>query len=314
MDEMLMDLFKEEEELAKKIQEAKNQKDWKQVEKLKLDLVAFYVHYGEHFKMSDRANPDEAMYFLEKARKMIPNHAIANYRLAHLYYRQNLFEKAALHFRTAIDSTTPTTLNDIQSYLAHLFLANSGILIAKTIVPSIEKWQVKSNVEDDPLVEKYRHELLVTSEKTMDRLFYRKVSRTREELIPSEDHFILMDENPNDTVLLIIDEEGAYHIKLGEKIKRIHFVDFLLIYTILMSDKPVTNEVICEKLFNFNDPDREYIPNETKIRRELSRLKEEIPFWDEIMETSQIGRKTGRSLNQGMKFFVLCKVWDQLPE
>jgi tetratricopeptide (TPR) repeat protein len=304
MVEMLMDIFKEEEELAKKIQEAKKQKDWKQVKKLKLDLVSFYVHYGEHFKMSDRANPDEAMYFLEKAVKMVPNHAIANYRLAHLYYRQNLYEKAALHFRTAIDSSTPTTLNDIQSYLAHLFLANSGILIAKNIVPSIEKWQVKSNVEDDPLVEKYRHELLVTSEKTMDRLFYQKVTRTQEELIPYEDHFILMDENPNDTVLLIIDEAGAYHIKLGEIIKRIHFVDFLLIYTILMCETSITNERICEKLFNYNDPEHgEYIPNETKIRRELSRLKEEIPFWDELIETRQIGKKKRPKFKTGHKIF-----------
>lgn len=315
MVEILIDLFKEEEELTKKIHEAKKSRDWKQVKKLKLDLVAFYVHYGEHFKMSDSANPDEAIYFLGKALKLVSNHAIANYRLAHLYYQKNLYEKAALHFRNAIDSNIPAPLNDSQTYLAHLFLANSGILIAKNIVPSIEKLQLISCVEDDPLVEKYRHELLVTSEKTLDRLFYRKVTRTEEELIPYEGHFILVDENPNDTILLIIDEAGAYYIKLGKKRKRIHFVDFILLYTILMSEKPITNERICEKLFNYNDPEHgEYNPNETKIRRELSRLNREIPFWDEFIETSQIGRKTGRILKQGMKLYVLCKVWDILPE
>lgn len=181
--------------------------------------------------------------------------------------------------------------------------------------PSIDELQVNSCVEDDPLIKKYQHELLVTSEKTIDRLFYRKVSITGEELIPYENHFIMIDENPNDTVLLIIDEAGAYYIKLGGERKRIYFVDFILIYTILMSENPITNEKICQKLFNYNDPDHgEYNPNETKIRRELSRLKEEIPFWDEIIETSQIGRKTGRKLKPGMNLFVLCKVWDQLPD
>lgn len=164
------------------------------------------------------------------------------------------------------------------------------------------------------LVEKYRHELLVTSEKTIDRLYYRKVSRTGEELIPYEDHFILMEENPEDTILLTIDEAGNYQIKLGEKMKRIHFVDFLLIYTILMSEKPVTNTMIFEKLFYYDDPDHKYIADEQNIRKEINRLKDEIPFWGTIIETSKIGRKTGRRLKHGLKFFVLCKVWDLLPD
>jgi tetratricopeptide (TPR) repeat protein len=311
---VLIEPYREEEKIRKEMQIARQLRDRRKSKELELQLVALYIKYGEHFKMSERPNSREAISFLKKALKMIPDHSIGNYRIAHLYYRSKNYENAALHFRNAIESKIPAPLNEIQTYLTQLFLANSGILIAKNIVPYMQELQDEGYVENHPLVEKYRHELLVTTEETIERLYYRKISKTREELIPYEEHTRLIENNPKDTVLLIIDEVGTYYIMLGKLLSKIHFVDFLLLYTILLSEKPVTNTNICEKLINYDDPDHNYEPNEDKIRKEISRLKEEISFWDEMIEDSQIGRKTARGLKQGLKFIVLCKVADQLPD
>ncbi|MBB6284494.1 tetratricopeptide repeat protein [Geobacillus subterraneus] len=49
-----------------------------------------------------RPDPKQAKLYLQKALRYNPFHALAHYRLAHIYYGENEYAKAVHHFDCAL--------------------------------------------------------------------------------------------------------------------------------------------------------------------------------------------------------------------
>src|SRR4051794_33486864 len=93
----------EEKKLKQLLREAKEDKVLK--EEVRGKLVSLYVHHGEYFKMNEMSDPKLAKDYLKKALQYQDDHPVANYRLAHLLYREGHYFDALTHFHKSIDGS-----------------------------------------------------------------------------------------------------------------------------------------------------------------------------------------------------------------
>lgn len=167
------------EETYRKARRAGNREE---EERCRKALVRHYVYFGEHYKLSDRPSPAEAKYWLRKALKLGGRHPLANYRDAHLLYRENEYEQAAWHFRKALDGTPEEGLNDSQALVAHAVLVNCGLLMANEALREVHFARDNAFRDlDAGLVDEYckkmlvdNEEMLSRSENLLERLMYKR--------------------------------------------------------------------------------------------------------------------------------------------
>jgi hypothetical protein len=303
--------YEEERELKRALRVAKDGRDRERQDKIKENLIKLYVKYGEYFKMSDYANPHEAIHLLEKAITMKPSHSIANYRLGHLYYRNEKYEKAIPYFHKGLNSDEPQPLTPTQAFLSNLFIANSAIHMTKQAVKKMETMQddMKINMDED-MIDSYRMEMDISSQETLDRLYFRKLTKDGESVISNERYINLLDFEVNG--LLLVKDGDRCSIKYGMNIAIINHTSFCIIYTILRSKDMITNTEIHEKLIGREMENT--IIEEDNIRQIFSRLRDVILFWDEVFDSGRVGRRTGRKLKPGIEYMILCNASDLFPD
>ncbi|ARP43120.1 hypothetical protein AB4J90_11525 [Geobacillus thermodenitrificans] len=86
------------------LEERRKEKDREKRREIEKKLISLYVYVGEYFKMS-RPDPKQAKLYLQKALRYNPSHAIANYRVAHIYYGEKEYAKAVYHFERAFGTS-----------------------------------------------------------------------------------------------------------------------------------------------------------------------------------------------------------------
>ncbi|WLR52745.1 hypothetical protein LC040_07585 [Bacillus tianshenii] len=299
--------IQQENQLKIAYNEALQAEDTNRSEMLKAQLVNLYVFHGENFKMSARPNKQMARNYLQKALRLSPKHAVANYRLAHLYYREHLFSLAVFYFERALKTGE---LNDTQKMLSYMFLSNCGFQIAKQALE--RKQELEGNCEleiDEDKVEQYEQEIFLTEPESLERLRYRIVTPDEKRIVSEERYYSYLDENSPETIYFILSDEGMY-IKYEGELRRLEVNKFWIAYVILKNDKWTGNTTILNIFRNSLTYHVDIHPD--NIRQHLSGLRRVLPFWDSIIEMKQEHRHVLRRRKKGLTYCILCRASDLL--
>ncbi|UTW69508.1 hypothetical protein KHA80_22565 [Anaerobacillus sp. HL2] len=100
-----------------------------------------------------------------------------------------------------------------------------------------------------------------------------------------------MRKTASNEVLLLITDHG-YEIRFGQGKKSLELPAFYILYTVLTSNQFITDHEIITKVFK-NHLERDM--SDEAIRQSFSRMRRNLPFWDEIIETKSIGNKSARN-------------------
>ncbi|WP_138418311.1 tetratricopeptide repeat protein [Aquibacillus sediminis] len=294
--------------LKKQLREAKH--DRAERERIKNALITIYVRFGESYKMNDQPNDKLAEVFLKKALALKPVHGIANYRLAHLLFKKEDYATAIYHFQIALDHGR---LNETQQMITNMFMTTAGIYIAKQASKQYSSMELDLDVDYElEKIEHFRKQLEVPTETMLKRIYYRKVTPDGSKLISEETYEETFDGAVEDTnqVLLVRNEDG-YAIRYGCETVSLETTAFHFLYYVMIASDYVTNDQLIRKL-NQYELEQDYKPN--TVRRTFSRMQSRIPFWDQVVETETIDRKTGRKRKRGITYCILCRASDVLPD
>lgn len=289
--------------LKDKRREALRLKDRDEVERLTNALVALYVYYGESYKMSLQPDPQAAELCLKEALKLKWDHPIANYRYAHLLYAKRDYAKASLHFKTALDGSRSETLNDTQALIAHIFTANSGILMAKEAMKEME--YLENNpyaVFDRKLKEEYIDRLLVESEDMVAQFLYMKITPFGGQEPISEEKFLDECQAGDVDVYLLVTPRERGIVYRGRKLEALSQTEFYVAHFVLMAELFTPVKDIYKAVY---EGPLEKTVTLAAVRQSLSRLGR-FPFWDEIIETQKEGNFSGRKRRTGIRYKMLC--------
>jgi tetratricopeptide (TPR) repeat protein len=288
--------------------EWKKEKDRKRREEIENELIHLYVRFGEYFKMSSNPDPKQAKMYLQKALKRKPNHPIANYRLAHIYYNEGRYAESAYHFNQALSGSMDESLNDTQEMLSHMFLVNCGIFLAANALKQIEKMEARPY--DEETVDRYRQAIFLHRIEDFHRALYRIITPESDEIVTEETYFSEQELLSPHEVMLCISEQDGFVVGYASEFIKLEYQSFYLLATILHSERPMTGEDVREMLFqsffgrNVTD---------AAIRKMFERLRARIPFWDDIIETTRIGNKAARRRKQGVSYRIFCRASDMFP-
>ncbi|WP_307334532.1 tetratricopeptide repeat protein [Caldalkalibacillus uzonensis] len=301
---------REEKRLRQQLSEAKRKRNKEEEAKIKKQLVRLYLFHGENFKMAEQPDPEQAEKYLRKALALDQKHPVAHYRLAHLLYRKREYAEAIHHFKKALDGTDQEQLDETQVLLTQMFMVNCGIFLVKESVGEIEFIQNNAYAQyNSALIEKYKSEILVTSADMLERMLYRKISPDGSEVI-SEDYYNELYDYPEaNQVLLSISDEG-YEVAFAGKRKKLEKTSFYVLFILIQADRYMTYEDIKVQLF---DKYFEQERSEASIRQTIRRLKERLPFWEQMIESQIIDNKIGRRRKSGLTYLILCRASDILP-
>ncbi|AGT32395.1 hypothetical protein M493_10670 [Geobacillus genomosp. 3] len=289
-------------------EEWKKEKDREKRRKIEEQLVSLYVYVGEYFKMS-RPDPKQAKVYLQKALRYRPDHAIANYRLAHVYYAEAEYGKAAFHFERALSDERGGKLTDTQQLISCMLLANCGILLASKALKKIEEMEDSSY--DEELVERYRGEILLQRAEDFARALYCIVTPDGRDIVAEERYFAEQEKClPREVQLLISDGDGLLVRYEGGKWMTLDYASFYLLALLLHSERPLTGEEIRETLF-FSFLERGV--TEAAIRKMIERLRTRLSFWEEMIETTRIGSKAARRRQPSVSYRIFCRASDVFP-
>jgi tetratricopeptide (TPR) repeat protein len=304
----------EEERLKERLREAYRSKDSTIKEIVKSELVQLYLQHGEYFKMNTNPDPYLAEKYLKKALDIQKDHPVVNYRYAHVLYRQEKYVDALTYFHRAIDGSVNESLNDTQMKLARMFIVNCGLFIVKEALSEMEEVEEDDILIDEGLIQKYQSEILVGNVKSLDRMYYQKMTENEKDTIISETAFQELVDSPNEkTVLLGKNNEGYFMKTFGKIYEGLDKNGFMILLTILTSREFLTNtDVIYHIDTNFNTE-----LSEESIRQSISRLNRRISNLDLIIETKRIeselgGLKTGRRLHPSITYCILYRADDEL--
>jgi tetratricopeptide (TPR) repeat protein len=308
------DPIKEEKKLKELQREAMKNRDRGILEKVSGQLVSLYVRYGEYFKMNEDPDPCLAKTYLKKALKLKEDHPIANYRMAHLFYREGDYFNALTHFYKAIDGSATEALNDTQLKLARMFVVNCGIFLAKESLEEIvESEEIGGDTIDDGLINKYRDEILADSVVSIEKMFYHVITATEDKIV-SESLFQRMMEDKYTNGVLLGKDQLYFFIKYqDETIDSLHKTAFMVLYIILTTSKPLTNEEIVEQVYLKFRQD----VSSDNIRQIFSRRNKSIPFLEQILEEGTVKSESGRNkstrrLNPELSFTIMYRADENL--
>jgi tetratricopeptide (TPR) repeat protein len=300
----------EEKDLLKEYNEARRYGEKEKMLRKRDALVHLYVYYGDYF---NSAIPTLVLSedYLQKALALNENHSLANYRIAHIHYKNRKYLEALNSFKKSLIGSEIEKLNETQEMLAQMFIVNCGVLIAKEARKEIESIKINASVHyDEKLVNRYRNEIFVSSEKMIDRMIYCKITPQQKEIISEDIYSSIMEMEEIDRILLSISDQG-YEVKFhGQKVA-LDIPSFYIFYTLLKSNQFITGEDIRKQLF---DKYLEQSISDSSLHKTFNKLKERLSFWDQIIETTTVGSKTARRLKSRFSYCVLYRASDILPE
>jgi len=288
--------------------EWREEKDRKRREKIESELIHLYVRFGEYFKISSKPDPKLAKMYLQKVLKRKPSHPVANYRLAHIYYKEGRYAEAAYHFHRALSGSMDEPLNDTQAMLSHMFLVNCGIFLASNALKQIEKMETKPY--DEEKVEGYRQAIFLNRIEDFHRALYRIITPESDEIVTEETYFSEQERFSLHEVMLCLSERDGFVVRYAGELVELEYQSFFALATILHSERPMTGEDVRKMLFqSFFGRD----VTDAAVRKMFERLRARIPFWDEIIETIRIGNKAARRRKQGVSYRIFCRASDIFP-
>ncbi len=291
--------------------EALSKRDYAEAERCREQLVSLYVHHGETYKFGDRPDPALAMTCLKEALRMQPEHPIANYRYAHLLYKEEAYAEAAMHFHKSLAPTLTLQLNDQQAYIANIFLVNCGVLIAREAMREIGYLSGDEHAEYDlDVVERYEERMLIESEKMLQSHMFLKTTEDRTEYFSKDQYDEYRVKAAREEVLLCAEEE-AFELQFGShRPVPLDKLSFLVLRKLFASDKFLQGGELAEGL---PATSRGSPVTSVYVRQIFSRLHREIPYWDEIVDTMATGNRTERKLRGGLRFTLLYHASIVLP-
>jgi tetratricopeptide (TPR) repeat protein len=290
------------------IDELRREKDPKRRQEIKKELINLYVYFGEYFKMSNQPDPQQAKKYLQKALKLQEDHPVANYRLAHLYFKEEDYSKAAYHFDRALTGSWEEGLNETQTMLTHMFLVNCGISISLNALEEMEF--MEGAPYDQEMIERYRNHIILWSKESLNRALYRIITPEKDETVSEELYFLRQKQLEPHEVMLCISEREEIFVKFQSEKRVLDIQSFYLLYMLLRSERALTVEDIKTKLFD------KFLEKEVKdaaIRKMFERLRDRLPFWDEIIETKLVGNKAVRKRREGISYCIFCRANDVFP-
>jgi len=298
--------YEEERKLLKQYREAKRTRNKEEEQRCKKALLRLYVHHGEHFKMSESPDYTSAAYCLKKALELDENHPLANYRYAHLIFRDREYEKAAYHFRKALDGTPEEGLNDSQALVAQMMLVNCGLLIAKDALREVKFLQGNEfRTYDLDLIETYSEQMLIHSEEMLEQHIYCHVTPVGVRTISRGDFLAYPERVENDEVLLYVNDK--YRIMYRNDWRTLEYHAFCVFWVIVRASDYVGTKDIASAL---GDSDAELELRDDHIRQLIFRLSRRLPYWDDIIETTKGGLRRRR---KGVTYSLLCHSSVVLP-
>ncbi|RBW71117.1 hypothetical protein [Bacillus taeanensis] len=300
----------EEKDLLKEYNEARRYGEKEKMLKKRDALVHLYIYYGDYFHM-ENPTPMFVENYLQKALALNETHPLANYRIAHFHYKNRQYLEALNSFKKSLIGSETERLNDTQEMLAQMFIVNCGVLVAKEARKEIETIKINASVQcDEELVNRYGNEIVVASEKMIDRMFYCKITPQQKEIISEDIYSSIMEMEEIDRVLLSISERG-YEVKFHGHKATLDIPSFYIFYTLLKSNQFITGEEIRKELF---DKYLTQARSDSSLHQTFSKLKERLPFWDEIIEMASVDSKTARRLKNRFSYCVLYRASDILPK
>jgi len=302
--------YEEERDLRKRRQEAIRAGNREEERKWRNELVNLYVYYGEYFKLSETPDYTSAQRCLEKALELKPDHPVANYRYGHLLFRKREYEKAAWHFRRALDGSRETGLNDSQTLVAQMVLVNCGFHIAKDALREVRYLQDNEFLEFDwDLVERYNEQMLIQSEELLQQHLYcmRTPEGTRH---ISRDEFLAYPWKAQDNEVLLIVDEG-HSVRFRDVAEPLSQHAFYVFWALIRSDDFVRAKDIAAVL---GEGGAELELRYDHIRQLIVRLSRRIPFWDQVIGTKEETKQRSlRRRRDGITYTVLCHASVVLP-
>lgn len=293
---------KEAEELRRLYKEAAKSRDQEMIAQYRSKLINLYVYYGESFKFSDKPDPMSAKWCLKKALELQHNHPVANYRYGHLLYAEKNYTLAADYFKKAIDASPYECLDDTQLLIANIIMVNCGLLIAEKAIREVEELECK--IERDSAEAKKREDylsrMLIESEAKLKQHLYQKITLSGKEFI-SYDRFIAeKDEIRSEHIkICVTHEERSIQFDVLPSLT-ITQTEFYVIHTIMMSERYLETKDIHEALKGV-----EHINSPNTIRKCLSRLKQKLPYWDQIVDTKEQGNYVARKRRNGIHYALI---------
>jgi len=298
--------YDKERELLKRLREAREARNREEIGRCEKELVRLYVYYGEYFKLSDRPDYRSAKHCLEKALKHEPDHPIANYRYGHLLFREGEYGKAAWHFKRALDGTPDAGLNDSQTLVAQIVLVNCGLQIVRDALPEVRYFQNNKYLNfDHDLVAQYNGRMLDEFGELLRQHMYcvRTSAGTRH---VSREEFLEYQGSEEENEVLLVADEG-YLVRFRDVGVPLEQQAFYVFWTLISSDDFVRPKEIAAVLLEDGE---EFGQRYDKVRQYLHRLRQRIPFWDQVIETKEHGLRRRRD---GITYTVLCHSSVVLP-
>ncbi len=274
-------------------------------EQLREQLVKLYVQQAEYFKLSDQPNYKVAHQYLEKALRLNRRHPIANYRLGYIEYVDENWSKAIHHLNLALDGTDLEAISEVQYTLAHMFLVNCGIGLARESLEEIEFKELQHGQEEEKKIEQYRNTLNVQEEGLFDRLYYRKMQQGKESILseqafreykPAQDEIVL--KSAEDGMALLPPDSLPIPLRPNQ------FYTLLILMTLKQTTYLTLQEHLTELLGQQVSYDN--------VRQLITRLKRHVPLFKSLVDSGTIFSPDGSRITRfqpspDWRLTVLCR-------
>lgn len=293
--------YETEMELKKKMRDASPEEK----KRLRNQLVKLYVRQAEYFKLSPEPNYKTARLYLEKALSLEKYNPVANYRLGYIEYVDQNWSKAIYHLNSGIDGTDLESISEVQETLAHMFLVNCGIELARESLAEIEFKELQFDSKNDEKLTYYRNTLKVQEEKVFERLYYRKIQQGRETIL-SEEAFHDYEADAKEIVLKSFEEGMAIFSPIVPSIP-LRPNQFFTLY-ILLTQKQTTYTSLQAHLSELLGQHINY----DNVRQLITRLKQQLPQFHDFIDSEVVrsgdGSRTIRfQPNSDWIVTVLCR-------
>ncbi|MUT65233.1 hypothetical protein [Paenibacillus sp. NEAU-GSW1] len=295
--------YEEERELQRKLKEARERRDAIEIKAIRAELVTFYVFYGETYKNSEAPDPQSAKWCLKKALELQKDHPVANYRYGHLMYADKEYALAAYYFKKAVDGSPEKCLSVTQSLIANIITVNCGLLMAKLAIQEVDELEelYEDDLTDAAKREDFLSRMIVNSQEMLERHMYLKVTPSRDEYISQERYLSEKETIGDNEIKICVTPDYRVMQFQNRKPEKLTQTEFYVAHTVLMSATYLETQKIGEAL-----KDLEKIIKPDAIRKCLSRLSKNIPFWDLIVDTYLTGNYSARRRRNGIKYTLLC--------
>ncbi|WP_058307340.1 hypothetical protein [Gracilibacillus massiliensis] len=301
-------------ELERQLKEAKKRKDKARQKKIRHELINFYVQYGSYLKMNVK-NDRVALTHLQNALDHEPDHALANYRCAHIMYKQSEFSSAIQYFQRALD-TPLEPLSDTLKQISYMYMADASLKITKKALKKIHELGDDANLmlDEDKIVQ-LRAKLSFPEFDRLEQVFFRKVTADGKAVAIDDTQFESLydqtNEDPN-LVLLVQSNKSLFYLKYQHHLP-VYFRNnvYRVLYFLLQSDVFIDNQTICIKM-NLSSEHED--TNESGVRSAIRDLKADVFFWEELLEAGKMGRRAVHRRKKEIRVIFLTEAGELLPD